>query len=76
MAHASLYDITGDIKDINTILVQKQALDAIEKDAARYRWIRHGDNDETVLCGDCRGVYLPRNERLDEVIDVRMKEPK
>lgn len=45
----------------------------LEKDAARYQWIRHGDNDEIVMKGDCRGVYLPRNERLDAAIDAAME---
>jgi hypothetical protein len=49
------------------------ALEAAEKDAARYKWVRHGDNDELLLVGDCRGVYLPRNERLDEAIDKAME---
>ena len=47
-----------------------------EKKAARYDWLRHGDNDELVLQ---RGhvakdyVYLPRNEKLDDMIDAAMK---
>ena len=48
----------------------EQQLEAVRKDAERYRWLRHGDNDEVVLQGDCRGVYLPRNERLDAAIDA------
>ncbi len=46
---------------------------ADREDAERYRWLRHGDNDELVLC---RGpvskdyVYLPRNEKLDAAIDT------
>lgn len=47
-------------------------IERLRKDAARYRWIRHGDNDEIVMKGDCRGVYLPRNERLDAAIDAAM----
>lgn len=43
------------------------------RDAARYRWLRHGDNDEKViqhgpLADDF--VYLPRNFKLDEMIDA------
>ena len=43
--------------------------------AKRYDWLRHGDNDEKVIM---RGpvahdfVYLPRNEKLDALIDAAM----
>lgn len=49
----------------------------LEADAARYRWLRHGDNDERVLM---RGpihkdyVYLLRAEKLDAAIDAAMKD--
>ncbi len=48
----------------------------MEKKAARYDWLRHGDNDEKVLQ---RGpvakdyVYLPRNEKLDAMIDAHIQ---
>lgn len=45
------------------------------KDAARYRWLRHGDNDELVIQhGPVEPDYhwLPRNERLDSMIDEAM----
>ena len=52
------------------------ALDAeTVKKAKRYDWLRHGDNDEKVIM---RGpvahdfVYLPRNEKLDALIDAAM----
>ena len=46
------------------------ALDALTKDAARYHWLRHGDNDEAVIRQYREGgSYLPRNEQLDEAID-------
>jgi len=54
----------------------KEIIDTCEIDARRYRWLRHGDNDELVMQ---RGpvsedyVYLPRNEKLDEMIDHYMK---
>lgn len=47
-------------------------------DAARYRWLRHGDNDEKVLKtytsrpgnpGEPT-MFLPRNEHLDRLIDA------
>lgn len=40
-------------------------------DAERYRWLRHGDNDERVLKGAYVGVsFLLRNEKLDAAIDA------
>lgn len=42
------------------------------KDAERYRWLRYGDNDEHVLMHgpvDPNYVYLPRNEKLDAMVD-------
>ena len=41
----------------------------IAKDAARYRWLRHGDNDERVMNVHLTNVFLPRNKILDEMID-------
>lgn len=57
------------------------AADAIERlerelaqcreDAERYRWLRHGDNDELVLAGAYVGVsFLLRNEKLYAAIDA------
>jgi len=54
-----------------------------EKDAARYRWLRHGDNDELVLMTygehgsrpfDARmdPCWLPRDAMLDVAIDAAM----
>lgn len=47
------------------------------KDAERYRWLRHGDNDESCLVlvdetysTNC--VWLLRNEGLDLRIDTKM----
>lgn len=34
----SLYEVTGDIKDINTILVPRDRLEKAEKDAERWRY--------------------------------------
>jgi hypothetical protein len=51
----------------------EQKLAQSEADARRYQWLRHGDNDETVLCNgpvDKSYWYLPRNEKLDEAIDA------
>ena len=51
----------------------KAERDAAMKDAERYRWLRHGDNDEKVLCHgpiDMNYWYLMRNEKLDAAIDA------
>lgn len=53
-----------------TVKPKKPSQDSI--DAARYRWLRNGDNDELVMARgpvDPSYVYLPRNEKLDELID-------
>ena len=51
----------------------------LRADAARYRWLRQGDNDEQVMrfhewatevCVDPPPMYLPRLERLDRYIDA------
>lgn len=53
----------------------EQYLRELVGDAARYRWLRHGDNDAKVIQ---RGpvahdyVYLPRNAKLDEMIDAAL----
>lgn len=54
-----------------------------KRDAERYRWLRHGDNDEFVMFTfdgpgfrkfDARfdPCWLPRNEKLDAAIDAAM----
>jgi len=43
---------------------------ALRKDAERYRWLRHGDNDERVMAFAENGdPYLPRNGNLDKAVD-------
>ena len=65
-------------------LEQKRALEKFElaevkQDAERYRWLRHGDNDEPLLkfSFDARcnsdDVWLLRNDELDAAIDAEMK---
>lgn len=49
------------------------------EDAARYRWLRQGDNDELVIQhGPVAHDYhwLPRLERLDAMIDAAMRASK
>lgn len=52
-------------------------VEGLRADAARYRWLRQGDNDELVLCNgpvDKSYWYLPRLGKLDAAIDAAMKE--
>ena len=57
---------------------QAREIEGLRKDAARYRWLRHGDNDEKVLKtytsrpskpGEPT-MFLPRNGELDRLIDT------
>ena len=44
-------------------------------DAARYRWLREGDNDEKVMSRsgeDWDDVFVLRREKLDAAIDAAM----
>lgn len=63
----------------NEVLLAEIA--ALKKDAERYRWLRHGDNDEPLLkflldarCGT-DDVWLLRSEELDAAIDSALKTP-
>lgn len=72
----SLYDITGDIKDINTMLVPKQFLDrleAAEKDAARLDWLFSNPLIalDMIGCHRVNELHFVRRE-----IDAAMKEQK
>lgn len=65
------YDENGKLLDVD-------AQD--RRDAARYRWLREGDNDETLLkfslearCGT-DDVWLMRTVELDAAIDAAMRE--
>lgn len=53
--------------------------DALKLDAQRYRWLRHGDNDEKVLCNgpvDKDYWYLLRNKKLDDATDEAIAKEK
>ena len=59
---------TIDASDASESVTLKQ-----QKNARRYEWLRHGDNDEEIIQRgeiDIDLVYLPRNEKLDEMIDA------
>ena len=52
---------------------QSERIAALEKDAARYRWLRHGDNDKQALRhlrNDRGTVWILRNEDLDAAMDA------
>lgn len=46
----------------------------VEKDAARYRWLRECSNDALVMYGDTYNCELMMEEALDEAVDKAMKE--
>jgi hypothetical protein len=47
--------------------------EALRADAERYRWLRHGDNDdEIIICLGGTSAYLPRNSALNSAIDKAM----
>lgn len=48
----------------------RQERDGLRADAVRYRWLRHGDNDELVFVQGT--AWLARNEDLDAAIDAAM----
>lgn len=61
------------------LMASEAECEQIRADAARYRWLRQGDNDEQVMrfhewatevCVDPPPMYLPRLERLDRYIDA------
>jgi hypothetical protein len=62
----------------NRALELEAKLAAAEADAGRYRWLRHGDNDDicirTMHEGDVTGpqfsAFLLRNKELDAAIDA------
>lgn len=54
-----------------------EQIQGMKADAERYRWLRHGDNDELVIQhGPVAPDYhwLPRKERLDVMIDQAMQD--
>lgn len=65
------------------MLVREDAMkqvEALQADAERYRWLRHGDNDEVCLkvasgaqC-DPDQHWLLRGESLDKTIDAARKD--
>lgn len=52
-------------------------IEELRKNAERYAWLRHGDNDEKVLCNGPVAKdywYLLRGEKLDAAIDAARKQ--
>ena len=54
----------------------EEELAEARKDAQRYRWLRHGDNDEAVMQRGMTHPWLPRNEKLDAIIDAAIAKEK
>ena len=51
-------------------------VEALRADAGRYRWLRHGDNDELCISFMSDGTpFMLRSERLDARIDSEMANP-
>lgn len=69
--------LSTDQRAILVTLVMERAKQ--DKDADRYRWLRHGDNDEKCIefGKDSRGtrddVWLMRGEKLDAACDAGMQ---
>lgn len=66
-----------------TVVITAERLaqvETLERDAARYQWLRHGDNDEMVMRAYSvfttgkPSHFLERNESLDYLIDAAIKE--
>lgn len=49
-------------------------LDAVMKDAERYRWLRENDGDDQVIVNWNIGSDWVSSENLDAAIDAAMKE--
>ena len=64
-----LYDKTGDIRDVNTVLVPLDKLRELQADAARYRKIRDVKSGFEVTLGGA--MYW--NEGLDSVADAAIR---
>lgn len=51
----------------------RKECEALRKDAERYRWLRHGDNDERCIRLTSHGEpYMLRGELLDGCVDDAM----
>lgn len=76
--HAELIDRVACNEAADALEAQAREIERLRQDATRYRWLRHGDNDEKVLKtytsrpsepGEPT-MYLPRNDELDRLIDA------
>lgn len=68
----SLYEITGDIKDFNTLLVPRSIFDKASKDAHRYNVLRNPKyqmhEDDPSVADSYFTVYF--DEELDNQVDA------
>lgn len=53
---------------------QERRITELQRDADRYRWLRHGDNDELVLYETDGATFILRNEDLDDAIDEQLED--
>jgi len=65
-----LYDKTGDIRDVNTVLVPLDKLRELQAEAARYRWLR--DEGVPELCVVSMARQPLYDSDLDRIIDTRI----
>lgn len=73
---AELAALKADIAEYVHIASERATeIEALRKDAERYRWLRRGDNDDLVLrkLPEIGYTYLPRNSTLDALIDAAMQ---
>ncbi len=69
----------GELEEILDSLNEGLATyDAVKRNADRYQWLRHGDNDTIVTVDPDNGgqAFLLRAERLDEAIDKEIASEK
>lgn len=67
MTERNLYEITGNVLDINTMLLNRNELKALQLNDERYRWLRNGNAYRPEEWG-CTG-----GAQLDEWIDEERK---
>jgi hypothetical protein len=59
----NLYEITGNVTDINTLLINKAEFDALAADAARWRALR--DMECAMVPPDRLSYYIENYDKLD-----------
>ena len=67
------YAFTNAPKMADTIAALCTALEAAEKDAKRYRWLRINYDDYLITHGDISNCGIMMESELDEAIDAAME---